>query len=78
LEEYKGNVLLHSTTVLLLLLKYLSIVVQLLGGYNNIAFLHDLISRPGFATQLYHTEYSRNTLHHEVCVNKYWVDQEVK
>lgn len=36
--------------LLLLLLKHLSILVHLLGGSANIAFPHDMISRPGFAT----------------------------
>jgi hypothetical protein len=29
-------------------------VVQLLGKFNNIAFLHDLTSRPGFTTGWFH------------------------
>jgi hypothetical protein len=32
--------------------KYLSIVVQLLGRFNNITFLHNLTSALGFATAL--------------------------
>jgi hypothetical protein len=28
--------------------KYLGIVVRLLEGFNNVAFPHDLTSRPGF------------------------------
>lgn len=36
--------------LLLLLLKYRSFVVRLLGIFNNVEFVHDLIFRPGFAS----------------------------
>jgi hypothetical protein len=32
------------------IIKYLSMLVLVLGPFNNIAFPHDLTSRPGFAT----------------------------
>jgi hypothetical protein len=48
-------VMMMMLLLLLLLLQYFSIVVQLLGGFNNIAFLHDLTSRPGFAIVEHHS-----------------------
>jgi hypothetical protein len=38
----------HSNDILLL--KYLSTEMPLLGGFNNIAFPHDLTSGTGYAT----------------------------
>jgi hypothetical protein len=40
----------NSGIIIITLLKYLSIVVRLLGRFNNIPFPHDLTSRPRFAT----------------------------
>jgi hypothetical protein len=48
--ERSGLLVYSGILLLLLLLKYLSIVVRLFGGFNNIAFPLDLTSRPGFGT----------------------------